>query len=200
MHHVYNVMVLIPALLIIAQECFDAYSETLYRALAVAQRHLLWVKNNDVGVAHPDEIDASTQDLVDHQIPGLLCHLEKLSWKQSYQCEDDMDHYPITENFRRKSRDGRSKKYYRDYVVLQYVKRIVRKMEWAFRYTAEQSAIETTTRGHLVTSGSFTTVPRRRRREHAQNRRRHRHRNWAVTKLSGWSQRISQPKINRYIR
>ena len=54
--------------LIIAQERFDAYSKTLYRALAVAQRHLLWVKNNDVTVGHPDKIDTATEDLVISQV------------------------------------------------------------------------------------------------------------------------------------
>ena len=122
--------------------------------------------------------------ITEHQVPGLLCHLKKLLWQQSYQCEDDMEDYPITEDFKEKSREGRSKKYYRDYVVLQDVKRIVKKMEWVFRYAATQNSLETTTRGRLVTSASVTPAPRRRKREHghrrrhrhAQNGRRHRHR------------------------
>ena len=174
-------------LLDIAQECFDAYSKTLYRALAVAQRHLLWVKNNDVGVGHPDRIHSATEDLVNSKIPGLLCHLEKLSWQQSYQCENDMEDYPITATFKQKSTKGRVQKYYRDYVALKYVERTVKKMEWVFRYSAERNAVESTTRGHLVTSVSLTTAlsPRRRKREHVHRRRhrrghngrRHRHSN-----------------------
>ena len=111
--------------------------------------------------------------ITEHQVPGLLCHLKKLSWQQSYQCEDDIEDYPITENFKEKSREGRSKKYYRDYVVLQYVKRIVKKMEWVFRYTATRGSLETNTRGHVVTSAPATTAPRRSNCEH-EHRRRHR--------------------------
>ena len=56
------------------------YSKTLYRALAVAQRHLLWVKKNDVSVGHQDKIDTATDDLVISQVAYIPLWDKELSF------------------------------------------------------------------------------------------------------------------------
>ena len=142
------------------------------------------VAMGDESDRHPDQVHRDMEDLVDTHVTNILCHLHKLSWIQTeYQCERDMENHPITEKFISMSR-ARSKKYYRDYVVLQVVKRALYKLQWVIRYPLEmqqqesESQIQQATpkdfpRGLFTISGSDSLPSGRhdRRRRHHRGRR-----------------------------
>ena len=100
----------------------------LYRSLAVSLRHLQYVNSNEESPRTSDNISRHLQVLEQQLVGTLLCHLSTLSWKQGYTCEEEKR---ITEHFREKS-EIRSRRYYRDFVLLQYVKKTLSYIEKSF--------------------------------------------------------------------